>query len=192
MAARQPAWGDLYQMPTTITAADLLRLPDDGAKNELYEGTLVREEMTSAGHADLCHRLSVELGIYAQRTGFPNRIRQNGLIDLTPPGATRRTVLAPDLAIMRSTTPPQWDQIPSDPPLLAVEVVSPSQTLAELSMKAQFYRNAGVAEVWVIDHATRTIEIWTANGTTTHSDGQMLTSTWLPGFNLAITSLLDG
>src|SRR5579875_2666115 len=148
MVARQPAWGALYQMPATITAADLLRLPDDGAKNELFEGTLVREEMTSAGHADLGQRLGVALGIYAQHTGFPNRIRQNGLIDLTPPGAQRRTVLAPDIAIMRSTTPPPWDQIPTDPPLLAVEVVSPSQTLAELSMKAQFYRNAGVDEVW--------------------------------------------
>ena len=36
MAARQPTWGDLFQMPTTITASDLLRMPDDGAKNELY------------------------------------------------------------------------------------------------------------------------------------------------------------
>lgn len=192
MAARQPTWGDLFQMPTNITAEDLLRLPDDGARNELYEGTLVREEMTSAGHADLCHRLSVELGIYARTTGFPNRIRQNGLIDLTPPGAIRRTVLAPDLAIMRSTTPPSWDQIPKEPPLLAVEVVSPSQTLAELSMKAQFYRNAGVDEVWVIDHATRTIEIWNAGGMLTLMDGQTLTSSLLPGFSLDITGLLDG
>lgn len=192
MAARQPAWGDLYQMPTSITAADVARLPDDGAKNELYEGTLVREEMTSAGHADLCHRLGVALGIYAQQTGYPYRMSQNGLIDLTPPGATRRTVLAPDLAIMRTTTPPQWDQIPTTPPLLAVEVVSPSQTLAELSMKAQFYRNAGVDEVWVIDHTTRIIEIWTAHGTTTLTDGQTLTSALLPGFSLDVTNLLDG
>lgn len=132
MAARQPTWGDLFQMPANITADDLLRLPDDGAKNELYEGTLVREEMTAAGHADLCDRLSGELFVYAQRTGFPNRIRQNGLIDLTPPGVVRRTVLAPDLAIMRTTTPPKWDQIPTTPPLITIEVVSPSQTLAEL------------------------------------------------------------
>jgi Uma2 family endonuclease len=128
----------------------------------------------------------------ARQPAWGDLYHQNGLIDLTPPGATRRTVLAPDLAIMRSTTPPQWDQIPTDPPLLAVEVVSPSQILAGLSMKAQFYRNAGVNEVWIIDHDTRSIEIWTATGTTTLVDGQTLTSPLLPGFSLDITHLLDG
>jgi len=192
MAARQPAWGALYRMPPAMTADDLLRLPDDGAKNELYEGTLVREEMSGPGHGYMCYRLGVMLGIYAQATGFPNIILQNGLIDFTKPGETRRTILAPDLSILRTSTPPPWNRLPTDPPLLAVEVVSPSQTLAELSMKAQFYRNAGVDEVWVIDHGTRVIEIWNVGGTTSLTDGQALTSTLLPGFTQDVTSLLDG
>lgn len=191
MAARQPAWGDLYRMPPSMTADDLLRLPDDGAKNELYEGTLVREEMTAAGHADLCQRLGFKLGTYAMQTGFPYRIRQNGLIDLTPSGATRRTILAPDVAIMRTTTPPALDEIPIIPPILVVEAVSPSQTMAELGMKAQFYLNAGVDEVWVISQGARVVEIWNAGGTTTLNDGQSLTSVLLPGFAADITHLFD-
>jgi Uma2 family endonuclease len=192
MFARQPAWGDVYQVPTTMTADDLLRLPDDGSKNELYEGVLIKEEMTSLGHGNLCQRLGVELGIYAKASGFSNPILQNALFDLTPAGSTRKTVLAHDLAIARANATLPWDHIPHETPLLAVEVVSASQPLAELGIKAQFYRNVGADEVWLIDHGTRTVMVWNAQGTKTLSDGQALTSALLPGFSIDVTYLLDG
>ncbi|HEX6122205.1 MAG TPA: Uma2 family endonuclease [Ktedonobacterales bacterium] len=190
MAAPQPAWGDVYEMPDTITADDLLRLPDDGAKNELYEGVLVRE-FASPGHGDICHRLGGMLGVYALASGFPNRIVQNALFDLTPPGAARKTVLAPDVALMRSSAAPSWN-VPQDVPLLAIEVVSESQTVAELALKGQFYRSAGTDEVWIVDHKTRAIEIWDANGTHTLDDTRTLTTPLLPGFSLSVRALLDG
>jgi hypothetical protein len=108
MAAHQPAWGNIFVVPSTMTGDDLLRLPDDGSKNELYEGMLVREELTAAGHGHLCQRLGGELYTYAKATGYPHPIVQNTLFDLTSPGALRRTVLAPDLAIMRTTGPFPW------------------------------------------------------------------------------------
>lgn len=192
MAALKPTWGDIYLMSRATTGDDLLLLPDDGAKNELFEGSVVREEMTGPGHAYLCQRLGFALGLYAQQTGFQHPILQNGLFDLTPKGATKKTVLAPDLAIMRGTAIAAWAKIPTIPPLLAVEVVSPTQSLTDLAMKAQFYRGAGVDEVWVIDHNTRTVEIWNAAGTVILIDGQTLTSVLLPGFSIAVTKLIDG
>jgi Uma2 family endonuclease len=191
MAALQPTWGDVFEVPATTTAEDLVRLQSDGYTYELFEGTLVRT-MTFAGQGYLCQRLGGELGLYARTTGFAHRIVQNTLFDLTPPGAPTRTILAPDVAIMRGTTPPAWDRVTDDAPLLAVEVVAPSQTLAELALKAQTHRQAGVAEVWVIAHQGRSIEVWTAQGRTTLDETQTLTSPLLPGFSLAIRALLDG
>jgi Uma2 family endonuclease len=191
MALVKPTWGEVFEVPPTTTADDLLRLPDDGYQYELYEGMVVRG-MTFAGHGNLCHRLDGELYLYARSTGFANRIVQNTLIDLTPPGAATRTVLAPDLAILRTTTPPAWNMVVQDPPLLAVEVVSESQTLAELTLKAQVYRQAGVEEVWVIDHKSRAVDVWNAQGTTILNDSQNLTSTLLPGFTVSVRYLLDG
>ena len=191
MAAPQPTWGELYQVPDTTSADDLLRMPDDGYRYELYEGALVRE-MTSAGHGGVCQRLGGELYLYARTTGFPNPVVQNALFDLTPAGAPRRTVLAPDLAILRPGTDQPWDTVTRDVPLIAVEVVSESQTLAELALKAQFYRNAGVVEVWIVDHKTRSIEVWTAQGRTTLDDTQTLTSPLLPGFGVTVRYLLEG
>jgi Uma2 family endonuclease len=191
MAIQQPLWGDIFPAPTAMTAQELLRLPGD-SKNELYEGMVVREEMTAAGHGDICLRLGGELYIYARANGYQHTIVQNTLFDFTPPGAIRRTVLAPDLAIMRGTGPFAWDLVPTDPPLLAVEVVSSSQTLAELAVKARIYQHAGVEESWLIDHQTRLVEVWTATGMQSLTDGQTLTSPLVPGFSIAITFLLDG
>ena len=186
----QPMWGEVFAAPPGTTGEDLLRLPDDGYKYELYEGALVRE-MTSPGHGDICQRLGVELGIYARTSGFANRIVQNALFDLTPAGATRKTVLAPDLAILSSGALPSWT-VPQETPLLAVEVVSESQTVAELALKAQFYRNVGVEEVWVVDHTSRSVDVWNAQSRTTLNDSQTLTTPLLPGFSLAVGFLLDG
>jgi Uma2 family endonuclease len=188
----RPTWGEVFQVPPNTTGDDLLRLPDDGSKYELYEGVLVRE-MTSPAHGVICQRLGFTLGLYAQTTGVlqQQRIAQNALFDLTLPGMTTRTVLAPDLAILRLATIPSWS-VPQDTPLLAIEVVSESQTLAELALKAQTYRQAGVEEVWVVDYKSRSIEVWSAQGLTTLHDTQTLTSALLPGFNAAVRFLLDG
>jgi len=190
MAVPKPAWGEVYEVAAATTAQDLLRLPDDGSKYELYEGTLVRE-MTSPGYGDIYHRLNGLLFVYAQTIGFTNRIVQHALFDLTLPGAARRTVLAPDIAILRTSTRPSWD-VPREIPLLAVEVVSESQTLVGFALKAQYYRNAGVDEVWIVDHSSRTVEVWTAQGRTTLTDAQTLTTPLLPGFQAQVSYLLDG
>lgn len=148
--------------------------------------------MTSAGHAVLCQRLGMALGTYAQAAGLSNPIAQNMLFDLTRPGAATRTVLAPDVAVLRATTPLSWTAVPHAALLLAVEVLSPSQTAAELAVKAQVHLSADVEEVWNIDYRTRAVEVWTGQGTTTFDDSQTLTSALLPGFSAAVRSLLDG
>lgn len=190
MAAPQPTWGELYEVPETTSADDLLRLPDDGSTNELYEGALVRH-MTSPAHGAICQRLGFELELCARTNSLPITVVQNSLFDLTPAGATRRTILAPDVAILPSGFTLPWT-VPQITPLLVVEVVSESQTLAELALKAQFYRNAGVAEVWVIASHLRVIEVWSTQGRITLNDTQTLTSPLLPGFGVAVRYLLDG
>ena len=192
MAMVQPTWGEVVEMPEATTGEDLLRLPDDGYCYELYEGVVVRT-MTSPAHGVVCQRLGFALSLYAQATGAirQDQIAQNALFDLTLPGAAKRTVLAPDLVIMRPSTIPDW-HVPHTSPLIAVEIVSGSQTLAELTLKAQAYRQAGVDEVWILDYHTRTLHIWNAQGTSALNDTHTLTSALLPGFSVAVRSLLDG
>jgi Uma2 family endonuclease len=82
--------------------------------------------------------------------------------------------------------------VPHASPLLAIEVVSPSQTLAELALKAHVYRQADVEEVWVIEHQTHAVEVWNAQGHATLDETRTLTSTLLPGFSVTVRFLFDG
>jgi Uma2 family endonuclease len=136
-------------------------------------------------------RLGGELYLYARTTGFPNRIVQNALFDLTPPVSPTRVLFAPDIAIRRTGAPSTW-AVPQEAPLLVVEVISPAQTLAEIALKAQTYRNAGVEEVWVVDARSRSVQVWTAQSMTTLDETQALTSPLLPGFSVPVRFLVDG
>ncbi len=46
------------------------------------------------------------------------------------------------------------------PPLIAIEVLSPTDTYQELKLRAADLEQMGVRNVWLIDEGARTIEIW--------------------------------
>ena len=197
MTTIRPAWGQVFLAPPNMTADELLRMneqADDGTRYELFDGLLVREgiEMTSAGHAVLCQRLGLLLGNYAQSSGFANPIVQNMLFDLSPAGSSNRITLAPDVAKLRATTPVSWTGVPHDSPLLAIEILSPSQTTADLALESHAFLDAGAEEVWVIDHKARTVEVRTLQGTRPLDEKAPLTSALLPGFSVSVRFLLDG
>lgn len=182
----QSTWSPQVAWPAEI----LLHLPDDGRRYELVDGVLVGEMMTAPQHGGICNRVGWALTNYVYQYGSQHAVVQNTLFDLTASGAIQRTVLALDVALMRGVaTPPT---IPVESPFLAVEVVSPSQTLQELRDKTQIYLAAGTDEVWIIDPATRTIEIWNSQGTMALGDQQALTSVILPGFSASVAWVLDG
>ena len=106
-----------------------------------------------------------------------------------PPG-DRRTVLRPDVAFEsfpRAAEPPLTTYVPYMPDL-AVEIVSRSQTLAQVRRKAAVYLRHGTAMVWIIAAEARTAEIWTqaedgsAQSEPVDEDGELSGGMALPGF----------
>ena len=78
-------------------------------------------------------------------------------------------------------------------PEIVVEIQSPSDQHRRLSRKLKQYFDAGVKEVWVLDPATATGEIWTAPSLTFRELAitDSLTSPLLPGFNLPLADLFS-
>jgi Uma2 family endonuclease len=61
--------------------------------------------------------------------------------------------LIPDVAVFHGAKP---ELVPSAPPLIAIEVLSPDDKLAEVRRKLDEYRAWGVAHVWLVDpHSKR-------------------------------------
>lgn len=135
-------------------------MPDDGFRYELVEGELIRMAPAGAEHGEVTvkitgplfmHVAANDLGtVYAAETGFKLHSDPD-------------TVRAPDVAFvikarvrLAGTTKGYWVGAPD----LAVEVVSPGDTVQEVEEKVRKWLEAGARMVWVARPRLRTITVY--------------------------------
>jgi Uma2 family endonuclease len=176
----------------TLTTADqLLRMPEDGCRYELVEGEISR--MTPAGwkHGAVVTRISRLLDPFVEKHGL-------GVVLAGDPGFLLSrdpdTVRAPDVAFIRRQRLDEGDPAGGfwpGPPDLAVEVVSPGDTLGEVDAKARAWLAAGAKAVWVVAPQWRTVTVYRPPAEiTTLSEGDDLTGDdLLPGFHCTVGEL---
>lgn len=110
------------------------------------------------------------------------------------PPADRSTALLPDVSFISKSRMARRARATYVPymPDLAVEVVSPSQTLAEVRRKAETYLRHGSALVWLIDPGSETAEVWQRDSEQREvidSDGVLSGGAVLPGFSLPLRKI---
>jgi Uma2 family endonuclease len=66
----------------------------------------------------------------------------------------------PDIAVFAGTEPDE--PVPSRPPLLVVEIISPDDRYSEVLEKLAEYRQWGVSHIWVVDPDRRTFAVYEA------------------------------
>jgi len=129
--------------PTTsreFTVDDLELMPDDGRRYELIDGVLVVSPAPSVPHQAVLARLLILLD-----AACPDDL------DVLPgPGVrmSRITELIPDLVVC--TRAELAGHRITKPPLLAVEIRSPSTALFDLNTKKAVYEQFGIASYWII------------------------------------------
>ncbi len=116
-------------------------------------------------------------------------------------GEAGMMMLNPGLVRMPDVSFVSWSRlpssgVPSEPipdlaPDLAVEVLSPSNTRAEMARKRREYFAAGVRQVWQVDPDTRTVAVYTAPEQVNElSESDVLGGAdVLPGFALPVKEL---
>lgn len=181
-------------MPLTgraVTADEILHLPDDGFRYELVKGDV--RKMTPAGfdHGAIVANLTAPLQQHVKSHGL-------GVVCGAETGfklsSDPDTVRAPDVAFVRR------ERIPGSgrptgfwpgPPDLAVEVLSPSDTIFAIDEKVAAWLAAGAAGVWVVNPSRRTVTIHRADGTARIlSEAETLEADdVVPGFSLPLTEL---
>lgn len=125
-----------------LTYSHLAGMPDDGHRYELIDGVLLVTPAPVVGH---------------QRMAF-NLARL--LADAAPPGVevlpapvdlkvSDGTVVQPDLVVVER--PAADAPFLDTPPLLVVEVLSPSTRRIDTSAKRLVYEGFGVASYWIVD-----------------------------------------
>ena len=114
--------------------------------------------------------------------------------------ASPATSRLPDISFVfnaRLNRPDWYGMLYDGAPDLAVEVISPGNSLREIAQKVAEYLNAGGKAVWVIDPIGRTLTVHTLTVHTPDAPPQVLTDGdmvdgggYLPGFLRPVADLL--
>lgn len=169
---------------TRMSLKEFLALPDiDERRLELIDGEVYEKASPRWGHGRIAYLLARALDDYGFAAVEPRAI--------IPPGADRASSSPlPDVAFYRSD-PPDEDDWMRTPPDVAVEVMSPGQSRAELRAKAAIYVDFGIEAVWVVDAERRSIDVYEGGMRRTLSGDDVLTCAGLPGFSLVVRGLFE-
>jgi Uma2 family endonuclease len=138
------------------TREEVLALPDDGNRYELIDGEL----LVSPSPRPI-HQIAV-LALYDRLKPYLERHRL-GRIMLAPADLDfgRGYVVQPDLFVVSGLDSRQMlDWRNYGVPILIAEVLSPSTSRGDRTVKRPAFQRAGVAEYWIIDTSARLVERW--------------------------------
>lgn len=127
---------------------DLQTIPSDSYRYEVLDGVLLASPAPG-----LAHQLAVTAMYDLLRQACPDEL----YVGLAPYDFTsgETTVLEPDLFVARLAE--LGEKRATRPPLLAVEVVSPSSHKVDRGSKRLAYEELGVASYWVVDPIQRSV-----------------------------------
>ena len=168
---------------TKLPLEEFWALPETETAYELIDGQVVPKVSPKAFHSALQAAFIVLIRSWSRGKGraYPEwavKLKRNGE-DWVP---------APDITyISYERLPKSWrrNEACPVPPELAIEIISPGQTLKEFENKASYYFAAGVSRVWVVDSVAMSIRVFFPDGNITlYTDTMPIIDTLLPGLEL--------
>ena len=180
----------MFPPPGTATEADMLACLDvEKRLYELVDGVLV-EKPVGLYESVIASILIKLLGLYLDEHDLGQVAGEAGTMRLAP-----GLVLIPDVSFI------SWERLPGRKlpkqpipdlaPDLAIEVLSTSNTDAEMRRKVREYFGAGVRIAWLIDPVKRTARVYTdpLSFTEVASDSELEGGEVLPGFRVSLAEL---
>ncbi len=151
-----------------LTAEELLAMPDDGMTRELIRGELKEREPTMREPAQCLVSTKLTFLLYQWLTCQPT---PRGILYAGKIGVRLRrdpdTFVGTDLAYVSAATEEQNGKHSSfieGPPILAVEILSPSDQAEDIADKIHEYLASGVSLIWYVDPAVRTVVAYRQDG----------------------------
>ncbi len=181
--------------PPLMTTEELLALPSNGMDRWLIRGQLREKPMTVRNrvHSRIMAQLAYLLNHWLETQSGPR-----GEVLCGEAGVRLRrdpdTTVGIDVVYVSADVA---DRLPSDTklidgvPVLAVEILFPSDKQEEINEKIDTYLSAGVPLIWVIDPHRRTVEIIrpTEEPELVNMHQELSAEPHLPGFRMAVAKL---
>jgi len=139
---------DLHQSmgsKTLMSVDEYLHTTFDGADREYLDGEVVERNMGNKSHGKIQLRIGALLQTFEQRTGIFVVVEVRQKVT-----ATRYRI--PDIAVFANEPA---EELPSNPPLVAIEILSPDDRIGYVIPKLEEYRRWGVGHIWIVDPEDR-------------------------------------
>jgi Uma2 family endonuclease len=183
--------------PPLMTTEEMLALPDNGTERWLIRGELRERPMTvrNRDHSRVMIRVGQFLANWLDEQAQPRGEIVGGEVGVrlrqTPESTVGIDVAYVDATVAGRRT---GDTTLIDgPPVLAVEILSPSDVLEDVNEKIDEYLAAGVRLVWVIDPHDRTVTIYRPGHEPAFVNAaqELSAEPELPGFRAAVARLFS-
>jgi len=161
-----------------FTRRDYNRLPE-GFPAQLVRGELVKEPAPTYERQRFGSRLHVQLAAIVGA--------DRALLAPCDVGIDEFNVYQPDVLVLGDFPPRDAHDVGI--PLLAIEVLSPSTARRDREVKRRMLLEAGVAEVWIVDPAAKSVELHTAAGRRVVEGDEPLRSAVVEGFEVVPSHL---
>ncbi len=150
----------------TMTVEEFLALPDDGVHRELIRGRVrvwgdQSVTVRNRFHATVESRIAHFLWAWIENRPKPSGQVVSGEAAFRL-GGTRESAVGIDVAYVSAemvAATPADQSIFRGPPVLAVEILSPSDRHGDILEKIELYLDAGVAVVWEVEPRLRTVRV---------------------------------
>ena len=178
---------------TLLTADEFyLFCCENEGRYELVDGEVVPMAPVNEEHGGISLNIGVAFHGYSRQSGAGRAGVEIGYRLLSNPD----TVRGPDVSFAlppRSAGEVQRTGFVPGAPDIAVEVVSPSNTAADMERKVREYLEAGSLRVWAVYPLSRSVVVYQPNGATlTYTGDDVITDEeLLPGFSLPLAEIFE-
>jgi Uma2 family endonuclease len=174
---------------TKLTYEDYVRMPDDGQRYELIDGELFVVPAPGTPHQFVSGNIYFALTTYVRTNNI-------GIVAFAPVDVifSNENVVQPDLIFVRSEHSALLERRGIfGAPDLVIEILSGNRRRDEVTKRA-LYERFGVPEYWIVDPDAKTVKLLRLTGSryetiTELCDGDTLTSSMFPGFELSLATI---
>jgi Uma2 family endonuclease len=140
-------------MKPSISIDEYLQTSFEDLDREYVDGEIVERPSPDGLHSEIQWRL---LGLVWD---LAKSLPLHGRPELRSRVAATR-VRIPDVAVYAGEEP--VEPVPTIPPLVAIEILSPDDRLTQVMQKLEEYRAWGVRHIWLVDPRARTLRVYSS------------------------------
>lgn len=159
---------------------------------ELVEGEIVTMPLPNNQHSEIMAELHLAISLFVRQNNLGRTLVGDAGFVLGRNPYGRDTVRGVDIAFISTERAPE----PLPPnfmegaPDLAIEIMSPSNTMGDIRRKINQLLEAGCRQIWIVHPDLREVDVHTSEGAKVHREGDKLfADDILPGFKIDVADI---